>query len=110
MEFPFRDGKRPSGAVLAKTQIAGLSECQSRQVETLHCYWNIAFMAVSAARLSQLQHQWTRPLVFSLEDEKHRAYNGFFAERVLSTLTVEQTDQKCEDQLADLLSLGIKAA
>ena len=63
MEFPFRDGKRPSvlmrssvvnraaltktGAVLAKKQFAGLSECQSRQVEALHFYWNMALMAVS---------------------------------------------------------------
>ena len=46
----------------------------------------------------------------SMEDEKRRAYNEFFAERILSILTVEQTDQKREDLLADLLSLGVKAA
>ena len=60
VEFPFRDGKRPSvlmGAVLAKKQFAGLSECQSRQVEALHFHWNMALMAVSAARLS-----WYAPL------------------------------------------------
>ena len=67
MEFPFRDSKRPSvlmrssvinraaltktSAVLAKKQFAGLSECQSRQVEALHFHWNMALMAVSAARL-----------------------------------------------------------
>ena len=45
-----------------------------------------------------------------MEDEKRRAYNAFFAERILSILTVEQTDQKREDLLADLLSLGVKAA
>ena len=37
MEFPFRDSK----------QFAGLSECQSRQVEALHFHWNMAMMAVS---------------------------------------------------------------
>ena len=139
MEFPFRDGKRPSvlmrssvvflgrtdphqgparnraaltktGAVLAKKQFAGLSECQSRQVEALHFHLNMALMAVSAARLSQLHDQRASPLVFSMEDEKRRAYNEFFAERILSILTVEQTDQKREDLLADLLSLGVKAA
>jgi hypothetical protein len=113
MEFPFRDAKRPSvlmGAVLAKTQFAGLSECQSRQVEALHFHWNMALMAVSAARLSQLRDQRASPLVFSMEDEKRRAYNAFFAERILSILTLEQTDQKREDLLADLLSLGVKAA
>ena len=100
MEFSFRDGK----------QFAGLSECQSRQVEALHFHWNMALMAVSAARLSQLQDQRACPLVFSMEDEKRRAYNAFFAERILSILTVEQTDQKREELLTDLLSLGVKAA
>ncbi len=100
MEFPFRDGK----------QFAGLSECQSRQVEALHFHWNMAMTAVSAARLSQLQDQRACPLVFSMEDEKRRAYNEFFAERILSILMQEQTGRKCEDLLADLLSLGVKAA
>ena len=100
MEFPFRDGK----------QFAGLSECQSRQVKALHFHWNMAMTAVSAARLSQLSDQRDGPLVFSMEDEKRRAYNEFFAARILSILTQEQTGQKCEDLLADLLSLGVKAA
>ena len=67
-------------------------------------------MAVSAARLGQLRDQRAGPLVFSMEDEKRRAYNEFFAARILSILTLEQTDQKREDLLADLLSLGVKAA
>ena len=100
MEFPFRDGK----------QFAGLSECQSRQVEALHFHWNMAMTAVSAARLSQLSDQRASPLVFSMEDEKRRAYNEFFAARILSILAQEQTGQKCEDLLANLLSLGVKAA
>ena len=100
MEFPFRDAK----------QFAGLSECQSRQVEALQFHWNMALVAVSAARLSQLRDQRASPLVFSMEDEKRRAYNEFFAARILSILTAEQTDQKREDQLADLLLLGVKAA
>ncbi len=66
--------------------------------------------AVSAARLSQVSDQRAGPLVFSMEDEKRHAYNEFFAERILSILTQEQTWQKCEDLLADLLSLGVKAA
>ncbi len=100
MEFPFRDGK----------QSAGLSECQSRQVEALHFNWNMALMAVSAVRLSQLRDSRGSPLVFSMEDEKRRAYNEFFAERMLRILMVERTDQKHEDLLAGLLSLGVKAA
>ena len=100
MEFPFRDGK----------QFAGLSECQSRQVEALHFHWNMAMTAVSAARLSQLSDQRASPLVFSMEDEKRRAYNEFFAAKILSILTQEQRGRKCDDLLADLLSLGVKAA
>ena len=100
MEFPFRDAR----------QVAGLSGCQSRQVEALHFHWNMALMAVLAARLSQLQDQRASPLVFSMEDEKRRAYNAFFAEKILSILAMEQTGQKCEDLLADLLSLSVKAA
>jgi hypothetical protein len=100
MEFPFRDGK----------QFAGWSECQSRQVEALHFHWNIAMTAASAARLSQLSDQRAGPLVFSMEDEKRRAHNEFFAERILNILTQEQTDRKREDLLADLLLLGVKAA
>ena len=70
MEFPFQDGTRPSmvnRAVLAKTQFAGLSECQSRQVEALHFHRNMALMAVSAARLGQLHDQRAGPLVFCME-------------------------------------------
>ena len=113
MECPFRDAKRPSvlrGAVLAKKQFAGLSECQSRQVEALHFYWNMALMAVSVTRLSQLYDQQTSPLVFSMEDEKRRAYNEYFVEKILSILTQEQTGQKRENLFVDLLSLDVKAA
>ena len=109
----FRRAARPSvlmGAVLVKKQFAGLSGCQSRQVEALHFHWNMALMAVSTARLSQLSDQRASPLVFSMEDEKRRAYNEFFAEKILSILKMEQTGQKCEDLLADLLLLGVKAA
>ena len=100
MEFPFRDGK----------QFAGLSECQSRQLESLHFHWNMALLAVSAARLSQLQDQQAGPLVFSMEDEKRRAYNEFFVERILSILAVEPTDENCWKLIDGLLTIGVKAA
>ena len=60
--------------------------------------------------MSQLQDGRAGPLVFSMEDEKRRAYNELFAERILSILTQEQTGQKRDDLLADLLSPGVKAA
>ena len=77
---------------------------------SLHFHWNMAMTAVSAARLSQLSDQRAGALVFSMEDEKRRAYNEFFAAKILSILTQEQRGRKCEDLLADLLSLGVKAA
>jgi hypothetical protein len=70
----------------------------------------MAMTAVSGARLSQLSDQRASPLIFSMEDEKRRAHTEFFASRILSILTQEQTDQKREDLLADLLSPGVKAA
>jgi hypothetical protein len=54
----------------------------------------MAMTAVSAARLSQLSDQRVGPLVFSKEDEKRRAYNEFFAARILNILAQEQTGQK----------------
>ena len=87
-----------------------MSEYQSRQVEALHFHCNMALMAGSSARLNQLQDQRAGTLIFSMEDKKRRAYNAFSAEKILSISTAEQTDQKREELLADLLSLGIKAA
>jgi hypothetical protein len=40
-----------------------------------------------------------------MEEEKRRAYNAFFAARMLSILAQEQSGQKCED----LFPLGVKA-
>jgi len=100
MEFPFRDGK----------QFAGLGDCQSRQAQALHFHWNMALHSVSVARASQLINQRASPLVFSMEDEKRRAYNEFFADRILSLLPGDLTCEKFAPQIADLLLLGVKAA
>ncbi|OLV17479.1 hypothetical protein BOO71_0008722 [Deinococcus marmoris] len=100
MEFPFRDGK----------QFAGLGDCQSRQAQALHFHWNMALHSVSVARASQLMNQRAGPLVFSMEDEKRRAYNEFFADRILSLLPGDLTCEKFAPQIADLLLLGVKAA
>lgn len=100
MEFPFRDGK----------QFAGLNDCQSRQTQALHFHWNMALHCVSLARASQLMNQRASPLVFSMEDEKRRAYNELFAHRILSMLPADLIDQEFRSGLADLLLLGVKAA
>lgn len=100
MELPFRDGK----------QFTGLSDCQSRQTEALHFHWNMALYSGSVARASQLMNQRAGPLVFSMEDEKRRAYNEFFAHRILSILPGNLTCKEFPPELADLLLLGVKAA
>jgi len=79
-------------------------------VEAPHIHWNVALMAVSLARLSQLRDQRAGPLVFSMDDEKRRAYNKFFSERMLCLLTQEETRQEREELLANLLALGVKTA
>ncbi len=55
-------------------------------------------------------NQRASPLVFSMEDEKRRAYNEFFADRILSLLPGDLTCEKFAPQIADLLLLGVKAA
>ncbi|CAM3469342.1 transposase [Deinococcus saxicola] len=100
LEFPFRDGK----------QFAGLNDCQSRQAQALHFHWNMALHSVSVARASQLMNQRASPLVFSMEDEKRRAYNEFFADRLLSMLPGDLTCEKIGPRITDLLLLGVKAA
>jgi hypothetical protein len=70
----------------------------------------MALTAVSVAQLSPMSDQQAGPLNFSMDDENHSAHTEFFASRILSILTQEQTDQKREDLLADLLSPGVKAA
>ena len=52
----------------------------------------------------------TSPLVFRMVDKKRRACNKFFAKKILSILTQEQTGQKRENLFVDLLSLDVKAA
>jgi putative transposase len=102
IEFCFRDAK----------QFSGLLDCQSRQSQALHFHWNMAFLAISLARLEQLaQHPDTlESFVFSLEDVKRRAYNEFFAERIFRFLPFQQTFAKFKLHLDPLLNLGVKAA
>ena len=76
---------------------------------TVYAHWNMALLAVSAARLSRLQDQRACPLVFSMEDKKRRAYNEFCVERILSILAVKPTDENCRKLIGELLTLGVKA-
>jgi len=111
MEYPFRDAK----------QFAGLTHSQSRQPLAIDFHWNMSMLTVSLARAAQLEnlraeqeHQQLegerRGMVFSMEDEKRRAYNNFFAQRIISMLPVNLSWEKCQSSLEKLLSLGVKAA
>lgn len=100
MEFPFRDGK----------QFAGLSDCQSRQTEAIHFHWNMSLLAVTTARLSALSNHKTGPFIFSMEDEKRRSYNCFFAQRIISSLGYATKVMEMGEPLRQLLGLGVKAA
>ena len=114
MEYPFRDAK----------QFAGLTHCQSRQPLAIDFHWNMSMLTVSLTRAAQLENlragqadkplegelEGSRGIVFSMEDEKRRAYNSFFAQRIISMLPVNLSWEKCRSSLEKLLSLGVKAA
>jgi hypothetical protein len=102
MEFVFRDGKG----------FAGLMDSQSRQKNAIGFHWNAALMVVNLARAAQLQRHGSPPtdFVFSMEDEKRRAYNSFCKERIIRILPVGESIEKCLALLKDVLNIGVKAA
>ena len=102
MEFPFRDAK----------QFAGLQHCQSRQPQAIHFHWNMALFMVNLVKAEQLQkYQGESPAFsFSMEDAKRRAYNEFFADRIIRLLPFDLTRPKFFQLIQDALSIGVKAA
>jgi Transposase DDE domain len=102
MEFVFRDGK----------SFSGLMDSQSRQKDAIEFHWNAALMVVNLVRAAQLQRHGAPPtgFVFSMEDEKRRAYNSFFAERIIRMLPLNETIEKCLALIKNALNIGVKAA
>lgn len=101
MEFPFRDAK----------QFAGLQHCQSRQPKAICFHWNMALFVVNLAKAQQLtQHQADHSFAFSMEDAKRRAYNEFFADRIIRFLPSDLSRPKFFQLIQDALSIGVKAA
>lgn len=101
MEFPFRDAK----------QFAGLQHCQSRQPKAIRFHWNMALFVVNLAKAQQLtQHQADHSFAFSMEDAKRRAYNEFFADRIIRFLPSDLSRPKFFRLIQDALSIGVKAA
>jgi IS4 transposase len=102
MEFCFRDGKG----------FAGLEDCQARNTSALEFHWNTAFLSVNLTRAEQLlnfQSDMT-DFVFSMEDAKRRAYNEFFAGRIIELLPPEVNRKEFWEVVQDTLNLGVKAA
>ncbi len=102
MEFPFRDAK----------QFSGLTDCQSRQPQAIHFHWNMALLMVNLAKAEQLaQHQGEpHSFRFSMEDAKRRAYNEFFADRIIRFLPFDLTKPKFFQLIEAALDIGVKAA
>jgi hypothetical protein len=87
-------------------------DSQSRQKDAIEFHWNAALMVVNLARAAQLQRHGAPPtgFVFSMEDEKRRAYNSFFAERIIRMLPLNETIEKCLALIKNALNIGVKAA
>jgi putative transposase len=102
MEFCFRDGKG----------FAGLEDCQARNTPALEFHWNTAFMRVNLTRAEQLLgfDGDMADFVFSMEDAKRRAYNEFFASRIIALLPPEVNRKEFWEVVQDTLNLGVKAA
>lgn len=106
LEFVFRDAK----------QHAALNSCQMRSKKGLENHWNAAFLSISLVRAEQLLRQTARTgrpaenLVFSMEDAKRRAFNEFFARRILTNLGLAHRFDELENHPSRPLDLGVKAA
>ena len=106
LEFVFRDAK----------QHAALTTGQMRSKKALENHWNAAFLTVSLVKAEQLLQQTARTgrpassLVFSMEDEKRRAFNALFASRILANLALSHRFSELENDPSRPLDLGVKAA
>lgn len=100
IEFIFRDAK----------QFAGLEDCQSRSHEALAFHWNAALLTVNVTRLQQLTALPKRePFVFRMEDQKRKAFNQLFAQRIIDSLPLDLTYPNCLPFIQSALNLRVKA-
>lgn len=104
LEFVFRDAK----------QFTGLQDCQSRSSAALDFHWNAAFLTVNVTRAQQLSTsspaQYLQDsFVFSMEDEKRRAFNQLLARQIIDSLPSDLTFHYCLPFIQSALNLGVKA-
>lgn len=77
IEFLFRDAK----------QFTGLSDCQARDKDKLHCHFNASLSAVTLAKLeAQQQAGGTLTEPFSMASLQRRAFNRHLLDQILAHL------------------------
>jgi putative transposase len=105
LEFVFRDAK----------QYAALTTGQLRSRQGLENHWNASFFSISLARAALVLEEAARTgrpasrLVCSIEDVKRRAFNAFFAQRILANLGLSQRFEELQNHPSRPLDLGVKA-
>lgn len=101
IEFLFRDGK----------QFTGLSDCQSRNKETLEFHFNAALRATNLARIeAQLQSEKKTRQVYSIASCKQRAFNEQYLNLIISKLEIEPQMIKNHPDYETLRNYGAIAA
>jgi hypothetical protein len=104
MEFIFREAK----------QFTGLSDCQSRQADSLDFHFNVTLAALNLAKLEQMQSQPQfahdlQPVSFSMATYKRQTLNHHFLERFITMLDLDPTLIKSHPNYPSLLQYGALA-
>lgn len=101
IEFLFRDAK----------QFTGLTDCQSRNKETLEFHFNAALTATNLARIeAQLQSEKRTRQVYSIASQKQRYFNEQYLNLIISKLEIEPQMIKNHPDYESLRNYGAIAA
>lgn len=101
IEFLFRDAK----------QFTGLTDCQSRNKETLEFHFNAALTATNLARIeAQLQSEQKTRQVYSIASCKQLAFNEQYLNLIISKLEIEPQMIKNHPDYESLRNYGAIAA
>lgn len=101
IEFLFRDAK----------QFTGLTDCQSRNKETLEFHFNAALTATNLARVeAQLQSEKRTRQVYSIASQKQRYFNEQYLNLIISKLEIEPQMIKNHPDYESLRNYGAIAA
>jgi hypothetical protein len=98
IEFLFRDAK----------QFTGLSDCQARDKDKLHCHFNASLSAVTLAKLeAQQQAGGTLTEPFSMASLQRRAFNRHLLDQMVAHLESRAELTKCSPAYETLCNYGI---